>query len=183
VGHSGGGAVALLTTMEHPELVRRLILAEAAVPLLLQNVPHGDSALNSFYVKTIKPVTEAFKNNNDEKGLSTFINTVMGDSLYFNNLSQRILENMMINVVEVKHNIFNESLSPQITCDDLSKVKVPVLLLIGGKSISIFSLMDDELYRCLSNRERPTIINATHGLVSEKPSEFNKIVLGFIDRH
>jgi pimeloyl-ACP methyl ester carboxylesterase len=183
VGHSGGGAVALFTTMEHPELVRSLILAEAAVPLLLQNVPHGDSVLNSFYVKTIKPVTEAFKSNNDEKGLSTFINTVMGDSLYFNNLSQQIQENMMINVVEVKHNIFNESLSPQITCDDLSKVKVPVLLLIGGKSISIFSLMNDELYRCLSNRERATIINATHGLGYEKPSEFNKIVLGFIDKH
>ena len=183
VGHSGGGAVALFTTMEHPELVRSLILAEAAVPLLLQNVPHGDSVLNSFYVKTIKPVTEAFKSNNDEKGLSTFINTVMGDSLYFNNLSQQIQENMMTNVVEVKHNILYGSPSPLVTCDDLSKVKVPVLLLIGGKSISIFSLMNDELYRCLSNRERATLINATHGLEYEKPSEFNKMVLGFIDRH
>lgn len=183
VGHSGGGGVALLTTMEHPELVRSLILAEAVVQSLLQNVPQGDSILNSFYAKTIKPVTEAFKSNNDEKGVSTFINTVMGDSLYFNNLSQQIQENMMTNVVEVKHNILYGSPSPQVTCDDLSKIKVPVLLLIGGKSISFFSLMNDELYRCLSTREKAIIINTTHGLEYENPSEFNKIVLGFIDKH
>jgi pimeloyl-ACP methyl ester carboxylesterase len=183
VGHSGGGSIALFNTIKHPELVRSLILAEAVVQSLLKNIPHGDSVLNNLYIKTIKPATEAFKSNNDEKGVSAFINGVMGDSLYFNNLSQQMQENMVTNIPEVKHNLLYGSPSPQVTCDDLSKVKVPVLLLTGGKSISFFSLMNDELYRCLSNRERATIINAAHGLEYENPSEFNRIVLGFIDRH
>lgn len=183
VGHSGGGDVALLTTMEHPELVRSLILGEAVVPSLLQNVPQGDSILNSLYVNALKPASEAFKNNNNEKGVSAFINGVMGDSSYFNNLSQQIRENMVTNAVEVKHNLLYGSPSPQVTCDDLKKVKVPTLLLEGDKSISFFTLINDELYRCLSNRERATILNAAHGLEYENPTEFNKIVLGFIDKH
>jgi hypothetical protein len=43
--------------------------------------------------------------------------------------------------------------------------------------------MNDELYRCLTNREKATILNAAHGLEYEKPSEFNKVVLGFIDKY
>jgi len=183
VGHSGGGGVALFTAMEHPELDRSLTLGEAVVQSLLQNVPHGDSLLNSLYVKVIKPATEAFKSNNDEKGLIAFINGAMGDSLYFNNLSQQIRENMITNIPEVKHNLLYGGPAEQVTCDGLGKIKVPVLLLIGSKSISFFSSMNDELYRCLSNRESATIINATHGLELDNPSEFNKIVIGFIDKH
>ena len=183
VGHSGGGSVTLLTAIEHPELVRTLILAEAVVPSLLKNVPYGDSVSNSLYFNTIKPSTEAFKSNNDKEGVSTFINGVMGDTLYFNNLSQQIQDNMITNVVETKHNLLYGSPSPEVTCNDLNKIKVPVLLLSGEKSISFFSLMNDELYRCLTNRERATILNAAHGLEIENPLEFNKVVLGFIGKH
>jgi pimeloyl-ACP methyl ester carboxylesterase len=183
VGHSGGGSIALLTTIEHPELVRSLILAEAVVQSLLKNVPQGDSVLNSLYLKALKPATEAFKSKNNEKGVSAFINGVMGDSQYFNNLSQQMRENMMTNAAETKRNLIYGNPAPQVTCDDLSKIKIPILLLSGTKSILFFPLMNDELYRCLSNRERATIINAAHGLEYENPSEFNRIVLDFLDRH
>jgi len=183
VGHSGGGSITLLTTIEHPELVRTLILAEAVATSLLKNVPHGDSILNSFFINTLKPATEAFKSNNDEKGVSTFINGVMGDSLYFANLSQQLRENMITNIPEVKHNLLYGDSSPEITCDDLSKIKAPVLLITGEQSISFFHLMNDEMYRCLSNRERATLVNARHGLEYENPSEFNRIVFGFIETH
>lgn len=183
VGHSGGGGVALLTTMEHPELVRSLILGEAVVPSLLQNIPGGDSALNTIYLNAIKPSAEAFKNNNNEKGVSAFINGVMGDSLYFNNLPKQIRENMITNAVEVKQNLLYGGPSPQIICDDLKRIKTRTLLLKGDKSISFFSLMYDELYRCLTNREKAILTNTSHGLEYENPSEFNRIVLDFIDRH
>ncbi|HUR30163.1 MAG TPA: alpha/beta hydrolase [Saprospiraceae bacterium] len=183
VGHSGGGSIALFTTIEHPELVRSLTLAEAVLQSLLKNVPQGDSVLNSLYTKAIKPSTEAFKSNNDEKGVIAFINGVMGDSSYFNNLSQQLQKKMMTNIPEVKQNLLYGSPSPEVTCDDVGKIKVPVLVVTGRKSISFFSLMNNELYRCLSNRERATLINAAHGLEYENPSDFNKIVLEFLDKH
>lgn len=183
VGHSGGGNIALLTSIEHPELVRSLVLGEAVVSSLLQNVTGGDSVLNSLFVKVIKPATEAFRNNEDEKGLRTFINGANGDSLYFNNLAQQIRENMKSNIPQVKHNLLQSIPREHITSDDLHEINVPVLLLLGSKSISFFSFMNNELYRCLSNRETAIIPNAAHGLQFENPAEFNRIVLGFLDKH
>ncbi len=181
VGHSAGGTITLLTTIEHPELVRSIVLAEADTESLLTNVPHVDSVLNSLYITMVKPATEAFKSNNDSEGLNIFVNGVTGDSLYFNKLSQQLQDIMMTNLVETKHNLLYGTPVPHVTCDDLSQIKVPVLLLTGGKSISFFSLINDELYRCLGNREKATIMNATHGVEFERPSEFNKVVLGFLD--
>lgn len=183
IGHSGGGGVSLFATLEHPELIRSLVLGEAVVPSLLENVPHSDSIMSSFFTKTIQPASDAFKSNNDEKGVSLFINGVMGDSSYFDNLSEQKRKNMLGNAAEGKHNLLHNPPSPKVTCDDLNKIKVPVLLIVGAKSIPFFSLMTDELYRCLRNKEKATLSNASHGLEYENPVEFNKVVLGFIDKH
>ena len=183
VGHSGGALIALLTTLEHPELVQTLTLGEAPVVSLLKNVPHGDSVLSNFFATTIKPATDAFKNNDDAKAVSVFVNGVMGDSSYFNNRSPQFRETMLTNTAEVKHNLLHGRVSPNITCDDLKKIKIPTLLIQGEKSIAFFTLINDELYRCLTNREKAILKNAAHGLEYENPTDFNKIVLGFIDKH
>ena len=90
---------------------------------------------------------------------------------------------MMVNTPELRGIVFSKNIFPPVTCDDLKKIKVPVLLLKGDKSPLVFPLMIEELNRCLSNREIATLKNTTHGLEYENPAEFNKIVLGFIDKH
>lgn len=183
VGHSFGASTALLTTMDHPELVRSLTLGEAFVPSLLQNIPGGDTILNNFITKTFTPVVEAFKNNSKEKAVQALISGVMDDSLYFSRLSQQDRENMMANTSELKGITSSKNIFTPVSCDDLKKIKVPVLLLKGDRSPSILSLITDELTRCLGNRENATLPNTSHGLEYENPSEFNKIVLGFIAKH
>ena len=182
VGHSYGAFTALLATIDHPELVRSLTLGEPPVMPLLENVPGGDTMLNNF-IKASIPAAEAFKNNEEEKAVSIFISAVMGDSLYFSNLPQRLREIMMANVTELRGILSTQNPYPQITCDDLKKIKVPVLLLQGDKSPLFLTSIINELDRCLSNREIATLKNTTHGLNHENPVEFNKIVLGFIDKH
>ena len=183
VGHSSGAFAALMTTIEHPELVRSLTLGEPPVMALLKNIPGGDT-LEQNFGKTIFPGIEAFKNNEDEKAAEIFANAVMGDSLYFAKHSRRIRENMMANTVQLKGSmLYPKTGFPDISCDDLKKIKTPVLLLQGDRSPLFFGKIIDELDRCLSNKERATLPNASHGLEYENPAEFNKIVLGFIDKH
>jgi pimeloyl-ACP methyl ester carboxylesterase len=43
--------------------------------------------------------------------------------------------------------------------------------------------MQDKLEPCLQNIERVTLSNTSHGLHYENPVEFNKAVLGFINKH
>jgi pimeloyl-ACP methyl ester carboxylesterase len=183
VGHSYGAFTALLTTIDHPGLVRSLTLGEAPVISLLQNVPGGDTILNNFITKTFVPAAEAFKNNNDEKAVDVFVGSVIGDSLFFSKLSQENRDMMMANTPELKGVLFSKNVFPSLTCDDLKKIKVPVLLLTGDRSPLFFTSIASELDRCLSNKKSVTLPNSSHGLEFENPVEFNKIVLGFIDKN
>jgi len=128
--------------------------------------------------------TEAFKNNDKEKAVNAFLAGVTDDSLYFSNLPQRDREIMMANTVEIRGCMFNtKATPPPVTRDDRKKIKTPVLLLQGDRSPLFLTSIIKELDGCLPNKQKATLPNATHGLEFENPAEFNKIVLGFIDKH
>lgn len=183
VGHSSGAFAALLTAMENPDLIRSLTLGEPPVMSLLKNVPRGDT-LEKNFGEAVFPGIEAFKNNDDEKAAEIFVRAVTGDSLYFTKHPQRIREIMMANTVQLKGGmLYPKTGFPDVSCDDLRKIKTPVLLVTGEKSPLFFTSIIKELDRCLSNKEKATLPNTSHGLEYENPSEFNKVVLGFINKH
>lgn len=183
VGHSYGAYTALMTTMEHPELVRSLTLGEPPVFSLIQDVPGGDTVINNF-MAAVTPAGDAFKNNDPEKAVSIFITAVMGDSSYFSKLPQRERELLLTNTLESRGSLFlGKNPFPFVTCDDLKKIKTPVLMLTGDKSPMVLGYVTNELNRCLTNREVATLKNTSHGLNYENPVEFNKVVLEFINKY
>ena len=173
VGHSSGAFIALVIGMEHPELVRSLTLGEPPiVSLMPEFVANSGSG----------PLAEAFMNNELEKAVRMWANGAMEDSSAFSRLSPLDREIMMTNTQELRAIAFGTDFKPTVTCKDLEKIKTPVLLLGGDRSsfgAAIFSKMEP----CLSNKEKAILPNASHGLEMENPSEFNKVVLEFIDRH
>ena len=182
VGHSYGGFTALLAAMNHPELVRSLTLGEPPVMSLLQNIPGGDTLINNFVTKGMLPAAEAFKNNEEEKAVRVFVAAVTHDS-FFSKLPEPDREIIMANTLELRGTLFTKNLFPPISCDDLKKIKTPVLLVEGDKSPLLLTSIIDELERCLGNKEKATLLNTSHGLPYENPVEFNKVVLGFIDKN
>jgi pimeloyl-ACP methyl ester carboxylesterase len=184
VGHSYGAATALSTTLDHPELVRSLILGEPPAMSLLQDVPGGDTLLNNFVTRAMMPAGEAFKNNQDEKAVSTFIAGVMGDTMYYSQIPERDRAFMMTNTLEMRGTVLsNKNPFPPVTCDDLKKIDKPVLLVKGDKSPQLFISITGVLSRCISSSETVTLTNTSHGLEFENPLEFNRAVLAFIDKH
>ena len=99
----------------------------------------------------------------------------------FSRLSLLDREITMANTPDLRAIVFGKYFWPNVTCKDLEKIKTPVLLVGGDKPgfDEIYSKMEP----CLSNKEKAILPNTTHGLQMENPSEFNKVVLGFIDRH
>lgn len=182
VGHSYGAFISLLTAINHPELVRSLTLGEPPVMSLLQQVPAGDTILNDFIKSAFTPTEEAFKENNDKKAVTVFVGGVIGDSLFFSKIPQQGQDIIMNNTLELKGIVLTKDFSPPITCDDLKKIKTPVLLLAGDRSPLLFTSIISELNRCLERRERAAVPNCSHGLQLENPAEFNKIVLSFINK-
>ena len=182
-GHSYGADIALVAAVDHPELVRSLILGEPFIPSLMQKVAGGDTILNSFSATAFGPVMEAFRNNNNEAGVKGLISGVMGDTQYYDRLSQKNRDIMIANYFEPKAIFLGRDNFPTVGCNDVKKIKAPVLLVKGDKSPPIFLLMIDELNRCLNNREVVTLTNTSHGLEYESPDKFNKAVLAFIGKH
>ena len=183
VGHSYGAYTALLTTMEHPELVKTVMLGEPPVMPLLQNVPGGDTITSNFMSASISPAADAFRSGNNEKGVSVFIGGVTGDSSFFSKMPPEAQSMIMSNVLELRGIALTTNVFPPVTCDDLKKIKTPVLIMTGEKTLLLFSAINEELSKCLTNKEKVILPNATHGLEMENPVDFNKIVLAFIDKH
>ena len=182
VGQSFGAFTALLAAMDHPELIRSLTLGEPPIMSLLPNVPGGDTLINNLNA-AIMPVAEAFKNNNHERSASMFLAAVMGDSSYFARLPQRDRVIMLANSLETRGGLFGKNPFPLVICDSLKELKVPVLLVKGEISPLWLTSILDELDSCISNNEKAILRNTSHGLNYENPSDFNKVVRGFIDKH
>lgn len=176
VGHSSGAYITLLAAIDHPELVRSLTLGEPPVMSLLP--PPAATAVNPF-----AKAVEAFANNEQEKAVSSFLAMVTADSSYFSRLSPEDREIMMMNTQEARANSTLQNIMPPTTCNDLKRINCPVLLLGGDKSPSFLPLIFNKMEPCLSNKEKATLPNTSHGLEYENPSAFNKVVLGFIDKH
>jgi pimeloyl-ACP methyl ester carboxylesterase len=183
VGHSYGAFTSLLTTINHPELIRSLTLGEPPVMSLMQDVSGGDTIRNNIITKAIMPSAKEFRNNNNEKAAALFLNGVMGDSLYFSKAPPQARDIMMINTLELRGYVLSQDFSTSITCDHLKKIKKPVLLMQGDRSPLFFTSIISQIDRCLENKEHATIANSSHGLELENPSAFNKIVLAFIENH
>ena len=183
VGHSYGAYTAILTTMSHPELVKTLTLGEPPVFPLLKNAPGGDTIANNFMSKCLKPAADAFRAGNNEKAIAAFIGGVTGDSSFFSKIPPEGRNMMMSNILELRGAVLSKNPFPPISCDDLKKINIPVLLVNGERTALLFRAITEELNKCLMNKERAIVPGATHGLEIENPYDFNRIVLGFIDKH
>lgn len=186
VGHSAGGWIALQATIHHPELIKTLILGEPAVTDFFSSDSIGESLLGNF-IQGLMRSNEAYRLNEDEKAVELFFGLVMGKEDYFQNLSEKNRQIIMDNMAESKaaalvQNPKGEA-PPPITCKKLQEIPIPVLLVCGENSPKFVSYMQDKLEPCLQNKERVTLSNTSHGLHYENPSEFNKAVLGFINKH
>lgn len=186
VGHSAGGWIALQATIQQPELIKTLILGEPAVADFYSSDSLGQSLLGEF-IKGVMRTNEAYRLNEDKKAVEYFFGLVMGKEDYFQNLSEKDREIIMDNMAESKAASLVKNpkgqAPPPITCNKLHELTIPVLLVCGENSPKFVSYMQDKLEPCLQNKERVTLSNTSHGLHFENPAEFNKAVLGFMNKH
>ena len=183
IGHSLGASVALHVTLNHPELVRTLTLGEPPVISLLNNVAGGDTIWENWETKVKIPAADEFKRGNNERAVDIFVGGIIGDSLAFSKTPETYRDMMMENILELRGIALNDETFIKVTCNELKKIKRPVLLVGGAKSPILLTSILNELEHCLSNKKRVILPNASHGLQNDNPSEFNKITLTFIDSH
>ena len=179
MGHSYGAMIALQTAIDHPSMVKSLVLGEPAVETMLSGSVEGDSLIADFRSNANVAVS-LYKEGKDEETIRQFLKTVLGSDEAYNIVPQAVRDGWVQNLVEGICISETQDLA-SISREELRQIKTPALLIKGEYSPAYLALASDSLNVVMPNSELKLLPKASHGLQGENPSEFNKYVLAFLN--
>jgi len=177
VGSSYGAYTALVLALEHPELVRSVVLGEPPIMPLLNHTPEDDALRRAYFANVLDPARAAFARRDSAGGLRAFLR---GEGL-----AAAAGANLLTYAFELRHEMLanREQYMAPLKCRDLGALHTGVLLVSGDRSAPVFHAINAELARCLQNDSTVTIPNAGHAMQSSNPAYYNQVVLRYLATH
>jgi pimeloyl-ACP methyl ester carboxylesterase len=196
VGHSSpGGFGSLRLAVQHPELLRTLVLLEPpAFPLLGVSIPprpaqvikllirrpRAGMGFIKFGAKGIGPAIKAFERGDDAGALRVFMAANTSDAAV-ERIPEAVFQRFVDNAGPLKAQI--KAGFPPFAAAEARAIRMPALLVSGADSPAHLKAVTDRLARLMPDAHRLTIAGATHNMFSSHPAEFNAGVLQFIRTH
>ena len=180
VAHSYGADVALLLAKDYSGLLRSMVLAEPA-PLahLLPATP--EAAEEREYNRVIfKKVLECLQRGDREGGVKLFMDGITGPGTW-DSIPEGKKYIFLNNAWSLKC-LFVYTEEP-VTCADIGRIDLPVLLISGEKSARVYKMMMEGIQRCIRHQELAVIPDAAHAMNHANPQVFNAAVLDFLAKH
>ena len=181
VGASYGAYTAMFVALRHPELVRSLTIVE---PPLLRWAPElkGGVALNDEFFVMWNAARDAFVRGNTEAALRVSLDWFLGPGS-MGQLPTDDLAMLKSNLKEWRALTTSSEAFPNITRDEVNGLKIPVLMISGGKTYPILQLIDAEIERRLTNGRRLIVPDGTHDVCSEQPAVCAGAIRAFVASH
>ena len=180
VGHSWGGFTVLKMAIDHPELVKSMVLGEPPASSLIAGSIEGDSIIEDFQNNVLNPSGEFFARQQKDSAVATFVAGVMGSKEVYGAVPDEVRKRWLMNTTESEGGLITDSWT-SVSVSEVRQLKIPTLLLNGEYSPRLFGKIVDTLATLLPNNELKILPKASHGLQGENPDEFNKMVLGFLE--
>ena len=179
VGNSYGAYTALVLALEHPGMVRSLVLAEPPVHQLIRDTPDGEAVYNDFMSSCMKPAAEAFKANDDERAMKILSDGIIGsgrwDALPAEVRAARMQNSLFFKVLTSSTNPF-----PNLSQYRLKRLTVPTLIVTGENTTRIHKMVDEKLASLLANARAVIIPKASHGSNRDNPEAYQRAVSEFL---
>lgn len=173
IGLSFGGAFAIDFALEHAEMTDALIVASSTLSSLRDEYLQGLSVLSAIAC---------------ESGAAQAIDELMSNAAFvapenvaaWRKTREILLDNA--HIFETGFPLIRFWQPPQVSLDEgISKIAAPTLIIVGEKDAPIIHEIASDLEKNISGAKKVVIKNAGHMVNLEKPSEFNRIVLDFLD--
>ena len=172
LGLSFGGAFAIDFALEYPEMTDALIVASSALSSLRDEYLQGLSALS-----TIAQEAGAAQAIQELMGNTSF---VVPENVAAWHKTREILSDNA-HIFETGFPLIHFWQPPQISLEEsISKITAPILIIVGDKDAPIIHEIADNLEKDINGAKKVVIKNAGHMVNLEKPAEFNRIVLDFL---
>jgi len=178
VGQSYGALTALVFAIKHPETVRTLVLGEPPAHQLIRGSPDGEAVYQDFMTNTWKRAAEAFRKGEDKKALDILALGMVRKG--FNELPPAAQASQLQNALSMKSLTMSASPFPNVTRDELKRLKMPILILTGENTTRIHGLVTQELARLLPDAKAVTIQKSRHAIPGDNPQAFNEAVQAFL---
>ncbi len=196
IGNSYGAYTALLTAINHPELVNTLVLNEPPVlPLLVTNPGNPFQLLSLFLkdystaknfmqfgLKHMKPAAKALKGNQMEKGVRLFADGALGEGGY-DKIPADARETFIDNAPALKAELLGPGFPSPFPTDKARHLNIPTLFVYGQHSPKFLYSISDKLMQILPECEKVIIPNTSHLTHYENPIAYNEKVLQFLSKH
>jgi pimeloyl-ACP methyl ester carboxylesterase len=180
VGTSIGAATALMLAIEHPNMVRSLVLAEPPILALAKHFPDGGKLYADFMQQIHEPARDAFAAGNDEAAMRFFVDGFATPGR-FDKLSPEARLGVMQNAGFFRMMTRSQDPYPELPPGSLRQLRIPVLVITGEKTVEIHRRIDEELAKAIPRARSASIPNAGHGSPRENPQAFTEVVENFLE--
>jgi non-heme chloroperoxidase len=184
VGHSYGALTGLFLATRHPEMIRAMVLAEPPAVSLLRNLPsnhsqQGEAMYDDIYRRMVVPMQTDFSQGDPDAGVGVFIDYVFNNPHAWANMSPGDRAETMKGAHEWDVMMTQGILFPEIAPQAIHNIKVPVLIMSGGKSYPFLALIDRELARLIPHSRNIVFADAGHQMWLQHPVECRDDVEAF----
>lgn len=176
VGHSRGGPVALAIAHSRPDLVRKLVLMDPALYMLLP--PAAGTPGDDPRIRRAKAAEVYLKRDDIEGGLRYFFDDNNGPGAWSRlpEEERRVRRDNAWAIVGMLGDV------ETVTCADIARLKMPVLLMTGEKSPPLLKSAGSAFRKCLPSTASTTIPDAAHQMNQMNPSAYDAALSQFLTK-
>jgi pimeloyl-ACP methyl ester carboxylesterase len=176
VGRSYGAYTALVAALQHPELVRGLVLNEPPVASLLTTP--SERAAQAEAAKATAPLRAAVQAGRNDEATRQFADWTNNEPGGFDALPPATQRMHLDSARTVPLQLATRNIP--ITCEQLARLPTPTVVTKGERSRANFRLAADAVHRCVPQSQLVDIAGARHGAPSQTPRAFNEVLLRFL---
>lgn len=161
-------------TLDHPEMVRSLVLAE---PPILHWAT--DPVLTEFMAAFWTPVGTAFHQGDKELALRTSVEFFIGADV-LDELPAEVRQTLEENLAGWEAFTTSADCFPMLDKEKVAQLSMPILSLTAANTLPIHQDVNAELAQLLPQATYVTIPDASHEMWAEQPDACGEAVLAFL---